>query len=199
MNRLKALLPRILLTLISLLVLALLTNWARGMRRENKRLQESLQNINQRLLDFKTADDRIGSQTRVMSLRLEELSMLYPQILAEIENLKINPERTVQVTSTITQNEKQITTILRDSLIRDTVLVRVFEFEDSYYSVRGVAEADTQHVDICSRDTLIQVVYRGRRRHPWMWILSPRDLEQRIAFKNPNASVEYSRTIQIHK
>lgn len=187
------------MALAALTALLLLTRYARQQRLERERLQDSLRQINQGITAFRTADERLGAETRVMSLRLEELSMLYPQLLAEIESLRINPERTVQVTSTVTQTEKQITTLLRDSLVRDTVLVRVFEFEDSYYSVRGVAEADTQHVDICSRDTMIQVVYRGRRKRPWMWILSPRDLEQRIAFKNPNASVEYSRTIQILK
>jgi hypothetical protein len=111
--------------------------------------------------------------------------------------MDIKPERTVQVTNHYTENEKHITTLVRDTIIRDTVRVRVFDYEDGYYSVKGIAEADTQRVSITSRDTLMQVVFRGKREKPRRWIFSPRQLEQRVALKNPNAVVEYSQIIQL--
>jgi len=103
----------------------------------------------------------------------------------------------VQVTNHYTENERHITTLLRDSIIRDTIQVRVFNYEDGYYTVEGIAEADTQRVRISSRDTLTQVVFRGKREKPWLWIFSPRQLVQRVALKNPNAKIEYSQIIQL--
>jgi hypothetical protein len=111
--------------------------------------------------------------------------------------LKIQPEKTVQVTNHYTESEKHITTLVRDTIIRDTVQVRVFDYNDDYYTVKGISEADTQRVSIASRDTLMQVVFRGKREKPWLWIFSPRKLEQRVALKNPNAVVEYSQIIQL--
>jgi hypothetical protein len=81
----------------------------------------------------------------------------------------------------------------------DTVQIRVFDYEDGYYSVHGQSWGDTQRVEVKSRDTLIQVVYKGRRERPELWIFSPRKLEQRLSLKNPNARIVYNKNIQIQK
>jgi hypothetical protein len=47
------------------------------------------------------------------------------------------------------------------------------------------------------QDTLVQVVFRGKRIHPWLWIFSRRQLMQRIQLKNPQAQIHYSEIIQI--
>ena len=179
--------------------------WTADLRKENRRLKETLQTVSQEVplpseptvIQVPTDDGRFAAETAAMNLRLKELSTLYPKIMAEIRNLDIKPERTVQVTNHYTENEKHITTLVRDTIIRDTVRVRVFDYEDGYYSVKGIAEADTQRVSITSRDTLMQVVFRGKREKPRRWIFSPRQLEQRVAPKNPNAVVEYSQIIQL--
>jgi hypothetical protein len=41
------------------------------------------------------------------------------------------------------------------------------------------------------------VVYRGERERPWLWILSPRKLMQRVSLKNPNAHIHYTQHIEI--
>ncbi|MBU0489989.1 MAG: hypothetical protein KKD31_18775, partial [Bacteroidetes bacterium] len=117
----------------------------------------------------------------------------------EIRNLKIKPNRVESFTETVVETEKQITTVLRDSIIHDTIQARVFDYADEFYSVAGIAIGDTQQVHIHSTDSLIQVVYKGKRRKPWLWIFSSRKLEQAIACKNPNAIVKYSRHIEISK
>ena len=195
----------ILLSIVAIIPMITIWTWTADLRKENRRLKETLQTVSQEVplpreptvIQVPTDDGRFAAETAAMNLRLKELSALYPKIMAEIRNLDIKPQRTVQVTNHYTENEKHITTLVRDTIIRDTVRVRVFDYEDGYYSVKGIAEADTQRVSITSRDTLMQVVFRGKREKPRRWIFSPRQLEQRVALKNPNAVVEYSQIIQL--
>ena len=121
---------------------------------------------------------------------------IYPEIIYEIKNLKVNPRRVEHFSETIIQQQKDIITKLKDSLIYDTVLVRVFNYHDAFYTIKGIAIGDTQKVHIESRDSLIQVVYKGERYKPWLWIFSKRKLEQVVSCKNLNNKVEYSRIIE---
>jgi hypothetical protein len=34
---------------------------------------------------------------------------------------------------------------------------------------------------------------------PWLWIFSPRKLQQRVSVSNPNSTIKYSNLIQIQK
>jgi len=121
---------------------------------------------------------------------------IYPEIIYEIKNLKVNPMIVEHFSETIIQQQKDIITKLKDSLIYDTVLVRVFNYHDAFYTIKGIAISDTQKVHIESRDSLIQVVYKGERYKPWLWIFSRRKLEQVVSCKNLNNKVEYSRIIE---
>jgi len=58
-----------------------------------------------------------------------------------------------------------------------------------FIGVHGIAIGDTQRVVIASVDSLLQVVYRGERIHPWLWIFSKRKLQQAISSKNPNSRI----------
>jgi len=122
---------------------------------------------------------------------------IYPEIIYEIKNLKVNPMIVEHFSETIIQQQKDIITKLKDSLIYDTVLVRVFNYHDEFYTIKGIAIGDTQKVHIESRDSLIQVVYKGERFKPWLWIFSKRKLEQVVSCKNTNSKVEYSRIIEV--
>ena len=73
----------------------------------------------------------------------------------------------------------------------------MFNYHDEFYTMSGIAVGDTQKVNIQSRDSLIQVVYRGKRYKPWLWIFSRRRLEQVVGSKNKNCRVEYSKTIKV--
>lgn len=169
------------------------------LRADNRRMAENVQGVSEALQGFQTADRRIGVQNGLIAMKLEELSVLYPSLQSEIENLKVKPQRVVQIQGTHTESEKVITTLLRDSVILDTVQIRVFDYEDGYYTVNGQSWGDTQRVEVKSRDTLVQVVFKGKREKPVLWIFSPRKLEQRLVLKNPNARIVYNKNIQIQK
>ncbi len=193
----KIILIMVISTLLTLMGMAWKLNVE--LRADNRRMAENVRGVSEALQGFQTADDRIGVQNSLIAMKLEELSVLYPSLQSEIKNLKVKPQRVVQIQGTHTENEKVITTLLRDSLIMDTVQIRVFDYEDGYYTVKGQSWGDTQRVEVKSRDTLVQVVYKGRRERPVLWIFSPRKLEQRLVLKNPNARIVYNKNIQIQK
>ena len=176
-----------------------LTNLVRSQSRENDRLNKTLAQTVQQLKEIQTQSGQLAVENEVLQLRLKELSTLYPKLLDEIRNLKINPKRAESISSTAINTEKRIVTVLRDSIIHDTIPVKVFSYKDNYYQVQGIAHDSTQEVKINYQDTLVQVVYFGPREKPWLWIFSPRKLQQRVTLKNPNARITYSEFIQIQR
>lgn len=161
------------------------------------RMRENMESDHVQLVYYKTLNGQLAAKTDALQLRYQEVKAIYPEIMAELKNLKIPAARVENYSETIIHHDKQIITPLRDSTIYDTVPVKVFNYQDEFYKVSGIATADIQQVYIESTDSLIQVVYRGERYKPWLWIFSKRKLQQTILSKNPNSKVIYSKQIEI--
>lgn len=168
-------------------------------RNDKNRLQESWVAANTQLQYYKAKNGDLVAKNNVLQLKYNELKTVYPEIIDEIRNLKINPKRVEHFSETVIHEQKDIVTSLRDSVIYDTVPVRVFNYKDEFYTVNGIAIGDTQKVHIESRDSLIQVVYWGERYKPWLWIFSRRKLQQVVECKNRNCIIEYNRFLQVEK
>ena len=166
---------------------------------DKNRIERSWNASKQEIVYYKAKNGDLVAKNDVLQLKYSELKDIYPEIISELKNLKINPRRVEHFSETIIQQQKDIITTLKDSLIYDTVLVRVFNYHDVFYTIKGIAIGDTQKVHIESRDSLIQVVFRGERYKPLWWIFSKRKLQQVVSCKNPNNKVEYSQIIEITK
>jgi len=166
-------------------------------KRNYNRLSESFAASSDELVRFKTRNGNQAVKIQVLQLRNAELKRIYPQILEEIKNLNINPKRINHYSETVIHQNKELITTLRDSILFDTIARRDFFYKDSFYQVQGNIIKDSIRMNIESTDSLIQVVYRGKRKRPWLWFLSSRKLEQAIYSKNPNSHIVYSKTISI--
>ena len=186
--------------LIAALILLLWMNWSHNnsLKRENQRLSNNLQALQQGMTDVQLANGQLAQQSRVLSMGLTELKALFPLQYQSVLRAGISARRAQQVSTTHINTEHRVTTTLRDSLIRDTVRVRVFSYRDDWVNLEGIAQGDSQQVQFESKDSLVQVVYRGSRIKPWLWIFSPRQLEQRIYSSNPYSRIQYSQTIRLH-
>lgn len=189
--------------LIGLLVVlgAILLLWKSNQRlhADNKRLSSNLKTLGAELSMVKTKSGQLAAQSDLLVLQTKELKKLFPKEVKQIENLGVKVNKTTQYSTTIVETKTNVLTTLRDSLILDTVQVRVFDYQDQWYKIRGVIEKDTQRLVIKSMDTLTQVLFYGERQNPWLWFFSPRKLQQRVSVSNPNATIKYSQTIQIQK
>ena len=183
------------------LVLLVWMIWSnnQNLREENQRLEGNVRSLSIGLKQIQLENGAIAGQSEVLTLRIQELKTLFPLQFKAILEAGVKPERAQQVSTTIIETQKQIVTTIRDSLIHDTIRVKVFSYSDPWYTIKGQALGDTQRVQIQSRDSLIQVVFKGERTKPWLWIFSPRRIQQRMFSSNPNSIIKYSQTINIQK
>ena len=186
-----------LLVLLSAVVLLYKSN--QRLHADNKRLSSNIKTLGAELVLVKTKSGKLAAQTDLLVLQTSELKKLFPKEVKQIESSGVGVSKTTQFTTTVVETKTNVITTLRDSLILDTIKVRVFNYQDQWYQIQGISEKDTQRLVIKSTDTLTQVVYRGERIKPWLWVFSPRKLQQRVSVSNPNATIKYSQTIQIQK
>jgi hypothetical protein len=163
------------------------------------RIEDSYASSQQAVEFYVAENGKLVAKNQALQLKYNELKLIYPKIFLEIKNLKVKGNRVETFTENIIEQEKQIVKEVRDSIIFDTIQVKIFEYRDTYYDVSGMLMHDSIRMSIHSQDTLVQVVYRGQRKTPWLWIFSKRQLEQVIQCKNPNAQIIYSKHIQIAK
>lgn len=134
------------------------------------------------------------TSTRIVRVEQDRLS---DAILKQLDSLRIPVKRVTEVRHTAGIIRQTITTQLRDSVVTDTVKVRVFCYADRYMRLDGLARGDTQQVRVAITDTLLQVVHKGKRKYPWLWIFSPRELLQTVRLANPNATITYDEQIKV--
>ena len=168
-------------------------------KKDKDRLEKSFVAANEMIKYYKAKNGDLVAKTSVLQLKYKEVKQIYPELIAQIKNLDIKPKLVTQYTETVIKQEKEILTKLKDSIVNDTIRAKVFDYKDSFYTVKGIAIGDTQKVHISSVDSIIQVVYKGERYHPWLWVFSKRKLQQVISCKNPNNTILYNQTIQIAK
>ena len=151
-------------------------------------------------LDYvRTQNGKLAAQTNVLLLRTNELKTLFPVQAKSVRDMGIKLNRATQLSTTVIETQKNIVTVLRDSIVHDTVRVKVFSYRDQWYQVAGISDNNSQRLQIHTTDTLTQVVFKGEREKPWLWIFSPRKLQQRVSVSNPNSTIKYSNLIQIQK
>ncbi len=170
-----------------------------NLKKEKNRIEQAFKASGQELSYYKGENNKLVAKLEVMELKSSELKHIFPEILSEIKALKVSPKQVNHYSETVVHQEKEIQTILRDSIVLDTIQMKSFNYHDMFYDVVGDIRDDSIRMNITSRDSIIQIVYRGKRRKPWLWILSPRQLEQVIQCKNPNSTIQYSKSIQITK
>ena len=184
-----------------LLVSAAIVLWNSNKRlqRENTRISSNMMAITASIEYVRTQNGKLAAQTNVLLLRTNELKTLFPVQAKTVRDMGIKLNRATQLSTTVIETQKNIVTVLRDSIIRDTIHVKVFQYADRWYQIKGVNQGDSQSLQIHTTDTLTQVVFKGEREKPWLWIFSPRKLQQRVSVSNPNATIKYSSLIQIQK
>ena len=153
--------------------------------------------INAQLEHIRSENNKLMAQNKVIGLSLSQLEAFYPALYNQIKEMDIKPSRVQSVSSNGIRLEKTIITTLKDSIIQDTIRVKQFDYSDAWISIRGEAIGNKQSISITHFDTLSQVVFKGSRANPWLWLFSPRRLTQRISLASPYSKIQYSKYIQI--
>lgn len=171
------------------------------MTREMHRLSSNQETLTRTQEQIQLNNGRMAYQNGLLQVKLSELKQQFPRISQQIQELDLRPRQVREFSQTAMSTETRIQAARHDTVVLrqgDSLRYQVFRYTDNYYSIFGISSADSQQLQISYRDTLTQVVYR-KRKYPWLWILSPSQLEQRISLGNPDARVEYNQTIKIGK
>ena len=186
-----------LLLLIGAVILLWKSN--ESLKQDNARLANNMETLNASVKYIQTQNGKLAAQTDVLLVRTGELKELFPVQAKTVTDMGIKLNKATQISSTVIETQKNIITRVRDSIVHDTVRVKVFSYKDQWYQISGIGNEKTQQLSIFTTDTITQVVFKGDRIKPWLWIFSPRKLQQRISVSNPNAIIKYSSLIQIQK
>ena len=162
-----------------------------------RRVFQASESLYQELDTLRADNGQLVAQNQVLTLKGNELAAMLPGLAKEIRELGVRLNQAAAVSTTAFSVNTPATVLLRDSVIYDTVHVQLFDYQDGFFTVKGKSIGNQQYLDLGYRDTLVQVVYRGPRERPWLWIFSPRKLMQRVSLKNPNANIHYTQTISI--
>jgi len=163
------------------------------------RLEQTNEGLAKQFSYYEAKNGILAVKTQVLQYTLSEYTKLYPDGLKELNNLRIKPKRLVQISEVATKTENHITAKWNDSTGKDSIKEKGFDYTDDWVSVTGTTQKDSISLLITTVDSLVQVVYWGKRRNPYLWFLSPRKLEQIISCKNPRSNIIYDRVIQIVK
>lgn len=175
-------------------------NLYRAEKQKTNRLSEALE-VSQKQCEYFTAKDKTTAvKIQVQELTISELRQTLPAAIQAAKNLYIIPRLIQGYTQATTQGYKEIKAVVKDSIIRDTIRVSVINYQDKFYSVRGVILRDTATLKISSLDSLDIFTTLGPRRHPWAWILSHRGPDQVIIRNaNPDNKIILRRSIKIKR
>ena len=185
--------------LLLLIVAIVLWNSNQRLELETSRMSSNLQTLTASIEYVRTQNGKLAAQTDVLLLHTNELKTLFPIEVKSITDMGVKIGRATQLSKTVIESQKNIVTLVRDSIIHDTIHVKVFSYQDQWYQVAAISDNKSQRLQILTTDTLTQVVFKGEREKPWLWIFSPRKLQQRVSVSNPNATIKYSSLIQIQK
>ena len=134
---------------------------------------------------FITKDKQNAVKIQVQEYTLAEIRRNLPGMIQAAKNIYVPPRLIQGYTQGTIQGKKEIITLVRDSVIHDTIQVKTFNYQDRFNLVRGVIEKDKAHLLIQSQDTISIFNVQARRNHPWLWILSKRGPDQ-VIIKNAN-------------
>jgi len=150
------------------------------------RLTEALAASQKKCTEFKAKNGDQAVKLQSQELTIREIKATIPAVVQDLKNLYINPHQLVSYTAASTKMEKPISTTLRDSVVMDTIKVKVIDYADSWFTVKGLIQDNDINMNIKGIDSLNVVNYLSRRPHPWLWIFGgKRHPESAISNKNP--------------
>ena len=164
---------------------------------KNQRLVTNLVAVNKPDESFQTKDDHPASKKQAQDLTPGELKKAFPEVTSKLKNLYIPPQRAesfTELSHSLTIDIKAPVTLSpipgTINTNKDTVPLRVLNFADKWITIHVALGTDTGNIQVAAVDSIFTAIYRGRRRHPMLWILSKRKLECAATNRSPYIKIK---------
>lgn len=190
--------------LIACVILAVLCASLLGAVRELTQEKDRLTGNQEALMEevqyYQDEAGRQAASVQRLELSKSELEAYNGELTQRIEDLNIKLKRVQAATTTATQTNVEIKTIIKDTIIyRDTgmLVLPAIKWQDPWVNVDGVIKPDsTVDLSIQSVDTLFQVVHRVPKKF-WFIKYGTKAIRQEITSSNPHTKIVYSEYIEL--
>lgn len=193
--------------LVLLVLIGALTAQGYELRRvkdERDRLQG---NQNALLSDVKFYQTKAGlsaASVEQLELTCRELKTHFVEKCQEVKDLNVKVERLQSMANTGTHTSVDVHTEIKDSIIyqiRDNVVyvdtLKRFEWRDPpWVEVVGTIDGRKVDMNVCSVDTLVQVVHRVPKRFLF-FKFGTKAIRQEVVSKNPHTKIIYTQYIKL--
>jgi len=186
---------------IFLSILAAVLYWQLSeVKTEKKRLVNNQEALLTDVETYKTEAGKNAASVLRLELSKSELEAYNGELTQRIEDLNIKLKRVQAATTTATQTNVEIKTIIKDTIIyRDTgmLVLPAIKWQDPWVNVDGIIKPDsTVDLSIQSVDTLFQVVHRVPKKF-WFIKYGTKAIRQEITSSNPHTKIVYSEYIEL--
>ena len=190
--------------LIACVILAVLCASLLGAVRELTQEKDRLTGNQEALMEevqyYQDEAGRQAASVQRLELSKSELEAYNGELTQRIEDLNIKLKRVQAATTTATQTNVEIKTIIKDTIIyRDTgmLVLPAIKWQDPWVNVDGIIKPDsTVDLSIQSVDTLFQVVHRVPKKF-WFIKCGTKAIRQEITSSNPHTKIVYSEYIEL--
>lgn len=190
--------------LIACVILAVLCASLLGAVRELTQEKDRLTGNQEALMEevqyYQDEAGRQAASVQRLELSKSELEAYNGELTQRIEDLNIKLKRVQAATTTATQTNVEIKTIIKDTIIyRDAgmLVLPAIKWQDPWVNVDGIIKPDsTVDLSIQSVDTLFQVVHRVPKKF-WFIKYGTKAIRQEITSSNPHTKIVYSEYIEL--
>ena len=191
----------LLIACVILVVLcASLLGAVRELTQEKDRLTGNQEALMEEVQYYQDEAGRQAASVQRLELSKSELEAYNGELTQRIEDLNIKLKRVQAATTTATQTNVEIKTIIKDTIIyRDTgmLVLPAIKWQDPWVNVDGIIKPDsTVDLSIQSVDTLFQVVHRVPKKF-WFIKYGTKAIRQEITSSNPHTKIVCSEYIEL--
>ena len=148
---------------------------------------------------YKTENGKNAVSAQKLTLSYDELRRNYDDVVKTAEDLKIKLKRIQTVSTSATETKVIVKTVVKDSIVYNNGVmdsVTAFRWADPWVNVDGEINGDSVALDVCSRDTLVQIVHRVPHKF-WFIKWGTKEIRQEVVSKNPHTKITYNELIEL--
>ena len=156
-------------------------------RNELRRAQNNVKVLEGDVSHYKTLSGKNASSVEALQYTIAEFKRYRAMDAATIEDLNIKLKRAQYLINIGTETKVEYVTVLKDSIIRDTV-VQCFDYSDAWVDSWGCVKDNVLDGGVSVRDT-VSVVGEPTYRRVWLFFKKVNGAKISVVNKNPYSSI----------
>lgn len=158
-----------------------------SVKQELRTAQNNVMVLEGDVTHFKTLSGKNASSVEALQYTLAEMKRYRAADIATIEDLRVKLRRAEYLINIGTETKVEYVTVMKDSIIRDTV-VQCFDYSDAWVDSWGCVKDKVLDGGIAVRDT-VSVVGEPTYRRIWIFFKKVNGAKISVTNKNPYATV----------